>query len=63
MISGLSATTIMPADGAGGISTRTPIAVIFDRALDPDTLDDGLFTIEPDVAGSLDVVEAPGTAG
>ena len=63
VISGLTATTVMPADEAGGISTRTPIAVTFDRALDPDTLDDGLFTIEPDVAGSLDVVEAPGAAG
>ena len=61
--SGLTATTVMPADESEGISTRTPVAVVFDRALDPDTLDDGTFTIEPDVAGSLEVVEAPGAAG
>jgi hypothetical protein len=61
--SGLSASIVMPADDAEGISTRTPIAVVFDRALDPETLDDGLFAIEPDVAGSLEVVEAPGAAG
>jgi hypothetical protein len=61
--SGLAADTIMPADGAEGISTRTPIAVAFDRSLDPGSVDDGLFTIQPDVAGSLDVVEAPGAAG
>jgi hypothetical protein len=61
--SGLSASIVMPADDAEGISTRTPIAVVFDRALDAETLDDGLFAIEPDVAGSLEVVEAPGAAG
>ena len=37
--------------------------MIFDRTLDADTLDDGIFTIQPDVAGSLEVVEAPGAAG
>ena len=61
--SGLAAETVMPADESEGISTRTPIAVFFDRALDPDTLDDGMFTIVPDVAGTLEVVEAPGAAG
>ena len=62
--SGLAASTLVPADGVGGdLRSRTPIAVVFDRALDPDTLDDGMFTIQPDVAGSLEVVEAPGAAG
>ena len=61
--SGLTASTLMPADEAEGISTRTPIAAVFDRTLDPDTLDDGMFTIQPDVAGSVEVVEAPGAAG
>jgi Bacterial Ig-like domain/WD40-like Beta Propeller Repeat len=61
--SGLAATTVMPVDESEGISTRTPIAVVFDRTLDPDTLDDEIFSIEPDVAGTLDVVDAPGAAG
>lgn len=63
VVSGLAANTVIPADEAQGISTSTPIAVIFDRALDPDSLDDGRFTIEPDIDGSLEVVEAPGAAG
>ena len=53
----------MPADEAEGISTRTPIAVFFDRTLDPDTLDDDTFSIQPDAPGSVEVVEAPGAAG
>jgi len=61
--SGLVASAVIPADEAEGISTRTPVAVVFDRTLDPDTLDDGHFTIQPDVAGSLEVVELPGAAG
>jgi hypothetical protein len=61
--SGLAASIVMPADEAEGISTRTPIAVFFDRTLDPDTLDDDVFSIQPDAPGSVEVVEAPGAAG
>ena len=61
--SGLIAITVLPADGVGGVSVASPIALIFDRPLDPDTLDADLFSIEPDVAGSLAIVEAPGAAG
>jgi hypothetical protein len=61
--SGLAASIVMPADEAEGISTRTPIAVFFDRTLDPDTLDDDTFSIQPDAPGSVEVVEAPGAAG
>ncbi|HEX5579753.1 MAG TPA: Ig-like domain-containing protein [Candidatus Limnocylindria bacterium] len=61
--SGLTAITVMPAGESEGISTRTPIAIVFDRSLDPDTVDDAMFTIEPEVAGSLDVVEASAAAG
>jgi hypothetical protein len=61
--SGLAATTVFPADGVEGIAVSTPIALVFDRPLDPDTVDPDLFVIEPDVSGSLAVVETAGAAG
>jgi hypothetical protein len=61
--SGLATTTVFPADGVEGIALTTSIALVFDRPLDPDTSNPDLFTIEPDVAGSLAVVPAPGAAG
>jgi hypothetical protein len=61
--SGLAATTQFPADGTEGISVSTPIGLVFDRDLDPDSLDPGRFTIEPNVSGSLVVMPAPGAAG
>ena len=61
--SGLRATTVFPDDGAEGISVHSPIALIFDRALNPDTMDPDLLLIEPDVAGSVTVEAAPGAAG
>lgn len=61
--SGLAASTLVPADGVEGISIRSPVALLFDRELDAGTLDRDQFSIEPDVAGSLDVIEAPGAAG
>ena len=53
----------VPADGVAGISVTTPIALLFDRALDPGSVQGDLLTITPAVAGSLDVVAAPGAAG
>jgi hypothetical protein len=61
--SGLAATTLFPADDVEGIPLSTPIALVFDRPLNPDTLDADLLTIEPDVTGSLSIVESPGAAG
>ena len=61
--SGLAATTVFPADGVEGIALTSPIALVFDRPLDPDTVDPDLFAIEPDVAGTLALVAAPGAAG
>jgi hypothetical protein len=61
--SGLAATTVFPADGVEGISLNSPIALIFDRSLDPDTMDPELLSIEPDVDGSVTVEQAPGAAG
>jgi len=59
----LAADVIVPASEVQGVAVTSPIAVIFDRALDPDSVDDDLFTIMPAVAGSLDAVVTPGAAG
>jgi hypothetical protein len=61
--SGLAAEIKFPADGVEGISTATPIALVFNGALDAGTLDADRFSIEPDVPGALAVVAAPGAAG
>jgi hypothetical protein len=52
----------VPADGAQGIGLGTPIAVFFDRPIDPDSLSNELLTITPDVGGSLQVVPPEGAA-
>lgn len=61
--SGLAAEVIMPADGVAGIAVTTPIAIVFDRAIDPGSVRDDLLTITPSVGGSLDAIAAPGAAG
>lgn len=61
--SGLAPEAIVPADGVAGVAVTTPIALVFDRALDPDSVEDDLLAITPAVAGSLDVVAPPGAAG
>ncbi|HET6745939.1 MAG TPA: Ig-like domain-containing protein [Candidatus Limnocylindria bacterium] len=61
--SGLAATTLFPADGVEGIALTSPIALVFDRPLDPDTVNPEQFVIEPDITGSLSVVPTPGAAG
>jgi hypothetical protein len=60
--SGLTAEQLIPADGVAGIAPTTPIAIVFDRAIDPSSVRDDLLTISPAVAGSLDVIAAPGAA-
>jgi Bacterial Ig-like domain len=57
---GLAAETIVPADGVDGIAQTSPIAVIFDRPIDPASVSGDQLTISPDVAGTLDVVALPG---
>jgi hypothetical protein len=54
---------LLPADGTEGVSPITPVAVFLDREVDPDADLDDLFAIEPEVAGTLEVVAAPGAAG
>jgi hypothetical protein len=53
---GLAAETLVPADGIDGVATTSPIAVVFDRPIDPATVTDGQLTISPEVAGTLEVV-------
>ena len=60
---GLTLEEIVPADGVAGISVNSPIALVFDQPLDPESVQDDLLTIAPAVAGSLDVIAAPGAAG
>ena len=59
----LSARTLVPAGGTAGVAETTPIAVVFDRALDPASLRDQMLTITPSLAGTLQVVALPGAAG
>jgi Bacterial Ig-like domain/WD40-like Beta Propeller Repeat len=54
--SGLSVRALVPADGIDGVAPASPIAVIFDRPIDPTTVDDAQLTISPEVAGTLEVV-------
>ncbi|HYN64387.1 MAG TPA: Ig-like domain-containing protein [Candidatus Limnocylindrales bacterium] len=61
--SGLAASTQFPADGTEGISISSPIGLVFDRDLDPDSVDPDRFTIQPNVPGSLDAIPAPGATG
>ena len=52
----LTALTLVPADGIDGVAPISPIAVIFDRPIDPESVADDQLTISPEVAGTLDVV-------
>ena len=61
--SGLAPEVITPADGVAGIAVTTPVAIVFDRPLDPESVNDDLLTISPDVAGSLEAIASPGAAG
>jgi len=57
---GLQVETIVPADGIDGIAVSTAIAIVFDRPIEPESVDPELLVIEPDVAGTLEVVPLPG---
>lgn len=62
-LSGLEAVRVIPADGVEGAAVTSRIAVQLDREVDLGSVDDELLDIQPEVAGSLDVVQAPGAAG
>ena len=57
---GLDTSLVVPADGADGIGPFSPIAVFFDRPINPDSLSNELFTISPTVDGSLQLVDELG---
>ncbi|HVL53427.1 MAG TPA: Ig-like domain-containing protein, partial [Vitreimonas sp.] len=55
---GLGIVATVPGDGGAGVSVRTPIAVILDGPIDPDSIVDAL-TITPAVNGNLRVTALP----
>lgn len=60
--SSLTARTIVPADGTQGIAVTTPIAVVFDRAIDPGTVTDRSLVITPSVPGSVALTTSEGSS-
>ncbi len=59
----LEPSVLMPASGADGVAVTTPLAIFFDRAVDPDTVTSDALTIDPAVNGDLALVAAPGADG
>lgn len=57
---GLAVEQLVPADGVEGIAPATAIGVVFDRPIDPGSVDGDRFVITPEVAGSLAVSALPG---
>ena len=60
---GLTVEAIVPADAVSGVSVTTPIALIFEQALDPRSVSSDLLSISPGVAGSLELVAPSGAVG
>jgi hypothetical protein len=63
VLSSLRADTLVPADGVAGAAVNGPIAIVFDRVLDPASVHDDLLSIDPTVAGSLTATAVPDAAG
>ncbi len=57
--SDLAALTLVPTDGVDGVAPISPIAVIFNQPIDPETIAGEQLTISPEVAGTLEVVALP----
>jgi hypothetical protein len=57
--SALRPSVLVPADGTDGIALTTPIALLFDEPIDPDSASGDMLTVLPDVPGSVDVVDSP----
>lgn len=60
---GIEVDAVVPADGSDGISGSSPIAIYFAGQVDPDSVTDELLVLEPDHAGSIDLVQLPGADG
>ena len=57
---GLDQSLLVPSDGTDGIAQTSPIAVFFDRPIDPDSLSDDVISLSPAVAGSTELVDELG---
>jgi Bacterial Ig-like domain/WD40-like Beta Propeller Repeat len=57
--SDLTALTLVPTDGVDGVAPISPIAVVFNQPIDPETVAGEQLTISPEVAGTLEVVALP----
>lgn len=57
--SAMAARTLVPSDGIDGVSTWTPVAIVFDRPIDPASVSSDLLTLTPAVAGDLSVARLP----
>lgn len=55
---GLLVGSLLPADGSAGSAPLSPIAIVFDRPIDPGSVA-GALTITPPVDGTLEVVGLP----
>lgn len=60
LAAGLEPVLRLPSDEARGVAATTPVAVVFDRALDPDTVDADALRLTPEVAGTVSAVAADG---
>lgn len=59
----LAPSLLVPADETDGVAVTTPLAIFFDREVDAGSLDGEALTIEPQVAGNLELISPPGAAG
>jgi hypothetical protein len=59
---GLEVEAIVPELGVDGIAVTSPIAVIFDEPIDPESVTDDLVTVTPNVGGTVEVTPLPGDA-
>jgi hypothetical protein len=57
--SALRPSVVVPADGTDGIALTTPIALLFDEPIDPESASSELVTVSPEVPGSVEVVDSP----
>jgi hypothetical protein len=57
---GLEVQAIVPEIGTDGIAVTSPIAVVFDEPIDPESVSDDLVTVMPEVGGTLEVIALPG---
>jgi hypothetical protein len=58
--SSLEVAALVPTDGVDGVAAVSPVAILFNEAIDPATVEDGMLTIEPAIGGTLEVVPLAG---